>query len=130
MNREIKFRAKGVDGEWWYGETNPVRSNYRHINLATFFANLQVGQILVESLGDYTGLHDKKRVEIYEGDIVAFDREGKDYWRELYEIKYSPYRACWQLFLLKRANHTDSPQYISNHFTQGEADTIEVIGNI
>ena len=72
MNREIKFRAKGVDGKWWYGETNPDRSNYRHINLATFFANLQVGQILVESLGDYMGLQGENGVEVYEGDIVHY----------------------------------------------------------
>ena len=79
---------------------------------------------------DSIGLLDKQRKEIYEGDIVAFDRDGKDYWKELYEIRYSPYRACWQLFLLRRSNHGNSPQYISNAFTQGEADTIEVIGNI
>jgi len=68
--------------------------------------------------------------EIYEGDIAAFDRDGKEYWRELYEIRYLPYWACWQLFLLKKANHVDSPQYISNALTQGEADTISIIGNI
>jgi len=67
--REIKFKGLGVDGKWWYGETKPQGEN--HVNLATFFANLHAGAINPETLGEYTGLHDKKGTEIYEGDILC-----------------------------------------------------------
>ena len=69
MTREIKFRGLGVDGKWWYGETKPEGEN--HINLAAFFANLHAGVIRPETVGEYTGLHDKNGREIYEGDIVT-----------------------------------------------------------
>ena len=66
--REIRFRGLGVDGKWWYGEIKPQGEN--HINLATFFANIHAGALRPETVGEYTGLHDKNGKEIYEGDIV------------------------------------------------------------
>lgn len=65
--REIRFRGKGVDGKWWYGEMKPEGEN--HINLPTFFANLHAGGIKPETVGDYIGQKDKNSKEMYEGDI-------------------------------------------------------------
>ncbi|MCJ7669551.1 MAG: YopX family protein [Dehalococcoidia bacterium] len=66
--REIKFRGLGIDGKWWFGESNPSGEN--HVNLATFFANIHAGAIRPETVGEWIGLHDKNGKEIYEGDIV------------------------------------------------------------
>ena len=67
--RTIKFRAKGVDGEWWYGEDTPTKED-RHANLAVFFMNLYAGQLDSKTLGQYIDRKAAEGKNIYEGDIV------------------------------------------------------------
>lgn len=66
MTREIKFRAKSLDGIWEYGELH-LRCKYPHIH------NLIDARIYIDpdTVGQFTGLHDKNGKEIYEGDIIA-----------------------------------------------------------
>lgn len=65
MAREIKFRAQSLDGIWEYGELH-LRCNHPHIH------NLIGANIYIDhnTVGQFTGLHDKNGKEIYEGDIV------------------------------------------------------------
>ena len=72
-NREIKFRGKRVDnGEWVYGNYIKASNGIQEIH-----AILPIGEtidviieVLPESVGQFTGLKDKNRVDVYDLDIV------------------------------------------------------------
>lgn len=68
MNREIKFRAKGIDSNrWYYGGYAEDRS-HNHVILPQ--DNWSKGGVVdKDTIGQYTGLKDRNGVEIYEGDI-------------------------------------------------------------
>lgn len=76
MKREIKFRGKRLDnGEWVYGHYTEGSPNYHYITNPSG----AVWQVDPETVGEFTGLHDKKRTKefpdgqpIWEGDILEF----------------------------------------------------------
>ena len=115
MNREIKFRGKQVDnGEWVYGyywRDNSTRKYKITINLQD--DNFCCHEVIIDTVGQFTGLTDKKGNEIYEGDMVQHNA-----WDYPFEVIFHQEKAR---FVCKMK--TGLTQYI-------DYENIQLVGNI
>ena len=111
MTREIKFRAwcqytksfryvkDADDFSWWASSRNGPGCNISKIGLMQF-----------------TGLHDKNGVEIYEGDIVQYGCKSN------HSIRYDVAYCDWRMYDLKIHTYLRLGEHSYNE--------LEVIGNI
>lgn len=118
--REIKFRGKAIlNGEWIkgylfydYNNADEYRPFITYKSEA-FLGGVNEQQIDKDTIGQYTGLHDKNGKEIYEGDIV----KGTFYGFPMVEYDYI-FQIYWD---------EKEKGFMANYFEPSEC---EVIGNI
>ena len=65
--RKIKFRGKDKAGEWHYGDL----LHHDHDVLIIVDEQGKQHKIINETLGQFTGLQDDSKTDIYEGDIIC-----------------------------------------------------------
>ena len=81
MKREILFRGKRIDNdEWVYGYFWFIKEHYSpRISNRHYIKSIKNGldyEVTPEAIGQFTGLTDKKRVKIFEGDILLSESWG------------------------------------------------------
>lgn len=125
--REIKFRAKRLDGLGWaygYFIKTPITAEfscdgqYFDSGGQGRYCIIQDGvahEIDVTTLGQYTGLKDSKGVEIFKGDIVSLDEFVALTATVVGQVKYD--EGCYFI---------DRTSYPLNKWS----DKIKIIGNI
>lgn len=119
--RKIKFRGKRKDnGMWIVGSLIPNGEKKAYIAPLKELFHLE--EVCVETVGQFTGLHDRYGNDIYEGDVIHFAKYGNEYTAA---VKWNIEIGAWCLKLNYEPRLGCKP--LGDWLLY---DSLEIIGNI
>lgn len=137
MKREIKFRGQTISGDWVSGNLSHITKKLNNVEAGYYISN-SVGmpfayQVRPETVGQFTGLYDKNKVEIYETDVAKRITSNCYSEETLGVIKYI--NGCFVFCYKTKIGECKSHMVKNNSFQDGNAYvtlnySYEVIGNI
>jgi uncharacterized phage protein (TIGR01671 family) len=131
MKREIKFRGLPIDStKWVYGDLIHTTKDFNPVHIILNWKIYEPKQeVIIESVGQFTGLKDKNGVEIYEGDnLKVFENCNGEIKTWVNEVVFR--HGSWCLVDKECCDHCKNGFGITCTFMEIPSDEIEVIGNI
>ena len=134
MNREILFRGKSIDTDEWlyghlfnYGLTAPTNVPCISVCVPTSWEEAcNLDAVHPDTIGQYTGLKDKKGTKIFEGDILEYIGKRKDNVNKVYRRKVVFHEGMFALL----SKELQAYSALNYHGMKDGRSAWRVIGNI